>query len=229
MHVVALDVPISLSQGLEAVVILTLTEGLRYGVTKMRSVAANAETKGGRIRPESIPTSFLARIVTPIQVLVTFLPPMVYVCAVVLNGFQQPVWMAKLALSREMMGLEWKNALRVLACSANFFLWGIINFVFDHLAEQWHAEGRREKSRVVQTGPYAFVRHPLFSAALVQKVLWAIMFWSYVPLFALAIVAVVLVVKLPIEEGTILQDEGIRDEYRAYMKKVPARLIPYIW
>ncbi|KIJ12322.1 hypothetical protein PAXINDRAFT_177193 [Paxillus involutus ATCC 200175] len=195
----------------------------------MRSVSANAETKGGRIRPESMPTSFLARIVTPIQLFATFLPPMVYVCAVVLNGFQQPVWMAKLALSEEVVGLEWKDALRVLACSANFVLWEITDSVFDHLAEQWHAAGRREKSRVVQTGPYAFVRHPLFSTVLIQKALWAVMFWSYVPLFALAIIAAVFVVKLPIEEGTILQDEGIRDEYKAYMKKVPARLIPYIW
>ncbi|KIJ12323.1 hypothetical protein PAXINDRAFT_156963 [Paxillus involutus ATCC 200175] len=228
MHVVGLEVPISLSQGIEAIVVLTIANGLRRSITKVRSVAANAESKGGRIRPESIPTSFLARIVTPIQVLATALPPVVYLCVVVLNGLQQPEWMAKFALSG-MVGSQWRNALRVLACSSTCLLKGIVDYIFDHLGEQWDVAGRREKSRIVQTGPYAIVRHPLFSISFIQGVLWAVMFWSYVPLFALAIIAAVLVVKLPIEESTILQDERVREEYRAYMKKVPARLIPYIW
>ncbi|KAF8837061.1 hypothetical protein BDN67DRAFT_973480 [Paxillus ammoniavirescens] len=228
MHVVGPKVPISLSQGIEAIVVLTIANGLRYTITKVRSVAANAESKGGRIRPESIPTSFLARIVTPIQVLATFLPPVVYLSAVVLNGFQQPEWMAEFALSG-MVGSQWKNALRVLACFSNHLLRGIVDYVFNHLGEQWDAAGRREKSRIVQTGPYAIVRHPLFSISFVQGVLWTVMSWSYIPLFTLAIIAAVFVVKLPIEESTILQDERVREEYRAYMKKVPARLIPYIW
>lgn len=140
MHVVGLEVPISLSQGIEAIVVLTIANGLRRTVAKVRSVAANAESKGGRIRPESIPTSFLARIVTPIQVLVTFLPPVVYLCVVVFNGFQRPEWMAKFALSG-MVGSQWRNALRVLACCSNCLLGGIVDYVFDHLGEQWDAAG----------------------------------------------------------------------------------------
>ncbi|KIK80523.1 hypothetical protein PAXRUDRAFT_833470 [Paxillus rubicundulus Ve08.2h10] len=229
MHIVGLDIPMSISHGIEAMVVLTITSGSVYSITKMRSVAANAEAKGGRIRTASMPTSFLARIVTPIQVLATFIPPLGYVCTVVLNGFQQPEWMAKFALSEELVGSQWKNALRVLACSASFLLRGVVDYVLHHLGEQWDAAGRREKSRIVQTGPYAFVRHPLFSLSFIQGVLWIVMFWSYVPLFSLAIIATVFVIKLPIEENTILQDERVREEYRAYMKKVPARLIPYIW
>ncbi|KAF8837062.1 hypothetical protein BDN67DRAFT_935984 [Paxillus ammoniavirescens] len=229
MHIVELDIPISISHAIEATVVLTITEGFIYTVTKMRSVAANAEAKGGRVRPETLPTSFSSRIVTQIHTLAMFIPPLVYVGAVVFNGFRQPDWMVKFALSDEIVGLKWKNVLRVTACSTAFAVRSVANHALAHLGEQWHPTGRREKPRVVQTGPYAIVRHPLFSAALFQELMRALMFWSYVPLFSFGIIAGMFAIKVPIEETAIQQDAGTRDEYRAYMKKVPARFIPNIW
>ncbi|KAF9223285.1 hypothetical protein BS17DRAFT_781622 [Gyrodon lividus] len=224
-----LPIPISSSQGLEALVVLTTTDYFRYVITETNSIAVRSESKGGHIRQESMPTSFLGRIISPIHGLAFLLPPAVYVGGVVLNGFRQPDWMAKFALSGNVMGLEWRNALRLVACSATLSLRRITARAFDHLGEQWHVIGRREKPRVVQTGPYALVRHPLYATVLIQEALWSIMFWSCVPLFALGITAGALAIKMPIEESLIQQDEAIREEYRAYMKKVPARVIPYIW
>ena len=122
---------------------------------------------------------------------------------------------------------------------------------------------RREKPRVVQTGPYAWVRHPLYryahypisttsrlmrcSLAVFQTALWSLMFWSYVPLFMIFATVAVFGYKISLEvlpilglgniyswivvcqEEVIQRDDGIREEYRAYMRKVPARLVPYVW
>ncbi|KAF9228250.1 hypothetical protein BS17DRAFT_745575 [Gyrodon lividus] len=229
MYIARLDIPISFSQALEALFVFTIIDGFRYAVTKIKYTAANAEAKGGCIRPESLPTSFLGRIVTQIHTLATFIPPAVYGTAVVLNGFQQPDWIAKFAFSDGIAGLEWKHTLRLSAWLVTLGVRDVSNRAFAHLGEQWHVAGRREKPRVVQTGPYAFVRHPLYSASLVQTTLWSIIFWSYIPLFALGIIVGAFTIKLPIEENAIQQDAGIGEEYRAYMKKVPARVIPYIW
>lgn len=74
------------------------------------------------------------------------------------------------------------------------------------------------------------------------------MYWSYAPLFALVAAVVVYAVKIPIEvlipflelddlrlisfgwqEEAILRDDAVKEEYREYMCKVPAKLIPYVW
>ncbi|KAF9223284.1 hypothetical protein BS17DRAFT_781620 [Gyrodon lividus] len=229
MYIAGLNLPISSSQGLEALVVLATLDSFRYIITEVKSLAVRSESKGGRIRPESLPTSLLGRIISPIFGYSFVATPAVYVGVVVLNGFRQPDWMEKFAISNEIVGLEWRNALKVVACSATFALKLVAAHVLDHLAEQWHIIGRREKPRVVQTGPYALVRHPLYAAVLAQEVMWSIMFWSCIPLFVLGITVGALAIKMPIEESLIQQDEVIREEYRAYMKKVPARIIPYIW
>ncbi|KAF9233182.1 hypothetical protein BU15DRAFT_90473 [Melanogaster broomeanus] len=187
----------------------------------IRSIAKNAESTGGRIRPETIPTSFLGRIVTPIHTFCNFSPSAVY--------FIAPDWMARFAFSDEVVGSGWKNALRLVAGCGGLPMRGLAKYTFAHLGDQWHVVGRRKKSRIVQTGPYAVVRHPLFALNLLSLALTSVMFWSYVPLVSLGIIAAVFTVKLPIEESVIQQDEETREEYRAYMKKVPSRLIPYIW
>ncbi|KAG1772324.1 hypothetical protein EDD22DRAFT_947448 [Suillus occidentalis] len=101
-----------------------------------------------------------------------------------------------------------------------------------HLGTQWHPIGvhtRREKPKLVQTGPYAVVRHPLYTCVLIQELLFALVSWSYAPLVALSITASAFVVKMPIEEDLIMQDATVAGEYRAYMQRVPAHVIPYLW
>ncbi|KAN0092638.1 hypothetical protein V8E55_003422 [Tylopilus felleus] len=123
---------------------------------------------------------------------------------------------------------------------------GVAADVHKHLGDQYHpievrtslllsvfpnftGNQRREKPRVVQTGLYACVRHPLYSLAILQTTLLSFMFWSYPPLYVSIAVAIIFMVKIPIEEEVILRDGGIIEKYRAYMQKVPARLMPYVW
>ncbi|KAG8212880.1 hypothetical protein J3R82DRAFT_11213 [Butyriboletus roseoflavus] len=187
----------------------------------MKTIAVDAESKGGRIRAETMP--ILGRIVTPIHALATFIPPAVYIGALVLNKFRQPEWMAQFALSDEVAGVRldpaWKGALRAGAVVS-----GLGSF------RQAHTHG-------------SVTRYTL----LLQEVLWSVMSWSYIPLVALGITAAAFAVKMSIEvrftfptrftyidrrkiqEDVIQRDQGIKEDYEAYKMRVPARIIPYIW
>ncbi|KIJ64445.1 hypothetical protein HYDPIDRAFT_90192 [Hydnomerulius pinastri MD-312] len=229
MYIAGLNLPISLSQGVEALVTLTTIDFFRYVMGRMRAVKVSSDEKGGRIRPETMPTSFLGRVISPIHGLATFVPPVAFILGVTLNSFKQPDWMLKMALPDDIVQPEVKTALRLATCVASLAMKIVMDRTFNTLGEQWHVIGRREKPRVVQSGPYAVVRHPMYSSVLFQEILYSVMFWSYAPLVGLSITASAFAIKMPIEEGMIQKDEGVRDEYRAYKKNVPARIIPYIW
>jgi len=55
------------------------------------------------------------------------------------------------------------------------------------------------------------------------------MYWSYVPLASLFVLAGVFAVKMPIEEKTAREDDVIGSDYAEYLEKTPDRIIPYIW
>ncbi|KAF8442103.1 hypothetical protein L210DRAFT_3644273 [Boletus edulis BED1] len=232
MYIAGLELPLSPSQWPEVLVVLSTADYFRHAITRVKQLVVISESRGGRIRPESLPSTFLGRIsMNPILGLVFFMWPLVYVGALTLNRFQQPDWMARYAFSSEMVDSTSRDVLRVVACAASFALKSFSDSAFQHLGDQWHAIGRREKSRIVKTGPFAWVRHPGYSSVLLQEALWCIMFWSYIPLAALGIKAAALAIKMPIEacESLIQKDDAVKDEYRKYMKDVPARIIPYVW
>ncbi|KAG2342133.1 hypothetical protein BDR05DRAFT_365196 [Suillus weaverae] len=176
-----------------------------------------------------MPTSFVGQIVSPIQGLASFIPPLMYILCVTFNRFTQPAWMQYMSLPHNYLQHETEVALRIAACASTFVLLRFIESAFTHLGNQWHLIGRREKPKVVQTGPYAVMRHPLYTDMLIQEALFVLMFWSYAPLVGLGITAGAFAVKMPIEEDLIMMDPAVAAEYRAYMQRVPARVIPYLW
>ncbi|KAI9460332.1 hypothetical protein HD554DRAFT_2197143 [Boletus coccyginus] len=231
MYIAGLNLLVSSTQAFEAFIVFSAFDFFRYLRGIVKTIAVQAESKGGRVRAGTTPS--LGRVIALIHPLAAYIPPVVYIGAVVLNKFRQPEWMTQFALPDEIAGVRldpvWKGVLRAGACVAGLALRSLVDSAFHHLGEQWHSIGRRERPRVVQTGPYAWVRHPLYTAVLLQEVVWSVMFWSYVPLVALAITAAASAVKMPIEEDVIQQDDVIKEEYREYKKKVTARIIPYIW
>lgn len=80
--------------------------------------------------------------------------------------------------------------------------------------------------RVISTGPYAFVRHPMYSGALVMFLgipLALASWWGLVPVAALA---ATLVARLQDEEGYLLRH---LPGYQAYRDTVRWRLLPGVW
>jgi len=79
---------------------------------------------------------------------------------------------------------------------------------------------------VVSTGPYHYVRHPMYAAALLFLLGTALLLGSgFGLLFGLILVAM-------IAGRAVLEEHTLREElqgYDSYMAQVKYRLIPYIW
>jgi protein-S-isoprenylcysteine O-methyltransferase Ste14 len=83
-----------------------------------------------------------------------------------------------------------------------------------------------EKQKVVSTGPYAVVRHPMYASFLVMVFSLPLALGSYYALIPGAIMALALVWRTLMEEKALR--EGLKG-YKEYMKKTKYRLIPHIW
>jgi protein-S-isoprenylcysteine O-methyltransferase Ste14 len=80
--------------------------------------------------------------------------------------------------------------------------------------------------KVVSTGVYGFVRHPLYLGAMLLFLGAPLLLASLYGLIFGVYVCLLLVVRIMGEEQMLLEElEG----YAAYTKRVKYRLIPYIW
>jgi protein-S-isoprenylcysteine O-methyltransferase Ste14 len=80
--------------------------------------------------------------------------------------------------------------------------------------------------RVVDTGPYAVVRHPMYAAGILMYMLIPVALGSFWAMIPLLLIPVMLVFRLLDEEKALIK--GLKG-YKQYMKKVKYRLIPWIW
>ena len=116
----------------------------------------------------------------------------------------------------------------VVLVAALFVLLGYI-MVFLVFRENTYASRVIEVAKgqkVIDTGPYAIVRHPMYIGAIVMYVLSPLALGSWwAVLFALPIIPL-LVVRILNEEKVLSQD---LPGYVAYCQKVRYRLLPGIW
>jgi CBS-domain-containing membrane protein len=83
-----------------------------------------------------------------------------------------------------------------------------------------------EGQTVIATGPYAFVRHPMYAGALVMLIGTPLALGSWWGLFALLLISPVLIWRLLDEERFLRQN---LPGYMEYQTKVKYRLLPFIW
>jgi protein-S-isoprenylcysteine O-methyltransferase Ste14 len=86
--------------------------------------------------------------------------------------------------------------------------------------------GLAENQRVISTGPYALVRHPMYASAFLYLIGTPLALGSYWGLLALAFMAPVLIWRLLDEERFLKKN---LPGYEEYQKKVRHRLVPHIW
>jgi len=79
---------------------------------------------------------------------------------------------------------------------------------------------------VVDTGPYAIVRHPMYSGSVVYLLGTPLLLGSWIGLAVLPLIVGALVVRIFIEEAALRR--GIPN-YDAYMRRVRFRLVPGVW
>lgn len=83
-----------------------------------------------------------------------------------------------------------------------------------------------EGQRVIDTGPYAVVRHPLYAAMLLQFLATPVALGSWWALFAAVPLCVLLCIRLLDEERLLCESLA---GYPEYCERVTHRLIPYLW
>jgi protein-S-isoprenylcysteine O-methyltransferase Ste14 len=82
------------------------------------------------------------------------------------------------------------------------------------------------EQRVISTGPYAFVRHPMYLGALIMLFGAPFALGSWWGLWALIPITAVIVVRLLDEEGFLTKNLA---GYAEYQRQVRYRLVPFLW
>ncbi len=80
--------------------------------------------------------------------------------------------------------------------------------------------------RVISTGPYAVVRHPMYAASLIMLVGWALALGSAWGALGALFIEFLIALRIRGEEQVLR--EGLPG-YVEYTRKVRYRLIPYVW
>lgn len=83
-----------------------------------------------------------------------------------------------------------------------------------------------EGQRVISSGPYALVRHPMYSGVLILAVGTPLALGSYWGLLFLLLNLPVLMLRILDEERMLVAE---LDGYAAYMQVVRYRLVPGLW
>jgi len=83
-----------------------------------------------------------------------------------------------------------------------------------------------EGQRVIDTGPYAIVRHPMYSGALLYMLGTPLALGSYWGLLGFVLMLLVIVWRLQDEEGMLARE---LPGYAEYRQRVRWRLLPGVW
>ncbi len=86
--------------------------------------------------------------------------------------------------------------------------------------------GVQEGQKVVDTGLYGIVRHPMYAVTLVLFISMPLVLGSLPALIVFLLYPAIIVKRIRNEEQVLAKD---LPGYEEYMKKVKYRLIPYIW
>jgi len=96
-----------------------------------------------------------------------------------------------------------------------------------HIGRLWSgAVTRKEGHRIVDTGPYALVRHPIYTGLIAAVVATALAQASVSGLAGAALIAFGFYLKARLEERFLMAELG-PDDYEAYRRRVPM-LVPFL-
>ena len=137
-------------------------------------------------------------------------------------------WLAAMGLDRRTQSSDMPVAFQALGLvlfvlSTLFILWVFRENSFAAPVVKLQAE---RAQRVVSTGPYAHVRHPMYSGMILFFAGVPLLLGSWWGLVMAPVIVVLFAVRIGIEERTLR--EGLPG-YSDYMTRVRYRLLPGVW
>ena len=128
-------------------------------------------------------------------------------------AFVRPNWSVPDAVGWAMVGL---------AIAGFVFAW----WARIHLGALWSGSiTRKADHRIVDTGPYGLVRHPIYTGLLAAAIAMVVVKASWAAIAGLVIMTIGYWLKAKIEEGFLSKELGA-EAYAAYRKRVPM-LVPF--
>jgi protein-S-isoprenylcysteine O-methyltransferase Ste14 len=113
-------------------------------------------------------------------------------------------------------------AANVIVCSGYVF----IIFVFNENSYASSVIKLENEQRVITTGPYAVVRHPMYTGMLLMTLFTPLALGSYWAFLPCTLFIPWLYLRIKNEEKTLLN--GLAG-YREYCERIKYRLVPFIW
>jgi len=102
-------------------------------------------------------------------------------------------------------------------------LWAFI--VNNHFETTVRIQNDREH-KVCDTGPYKYVRHPTYSAAILGFIIIPFILGSLLSLIPNILMSILFIIRTQLEDKTLQKE---LDGYKEYIKKTKYKLIPGIW
>jgi protein-S-isoprenylcysteine O-methyltransferase Ste14 len=79
---------------------------------------------------------------------------------------------------------------------------------------------------VISTGPYHYVRHPMYAGILIFILGTSLLLGSLYGILVGFLIVIIVARRAVLEERTLRKE---LPGYTAYMKRVPFRFIPHVW
>ena len=147
----------------------------------------------------------------------------------VIQSFAALAFIALLSISAIDHRLAWSSVPLLATVLGDLLVLAGLYFVFRVFRENTFTSATIEVARdqkVISTGPYAFVRHPMYAGALLYLVGTPLALGSYWGLIALVAMVPVLILRSLDEERFLAKD---LPGYAAYTSKVKYRLVPGVF
>jgi protein-S-isoprenylcysteine O-methyltransferase Ste14 len=137
-------------------------------------------------------------------------------------------WLVLMAFDRRWefshMPRSWNYA--GFALSSLFFVMNVLVFQANSFAAPVVKIQEGRNQQVVTTGPYRFVRHPMYAGSLPYFIGIPLMLGSWIGLAVVPLFIALLMLRIPIEERMLRKNLAGYDDYAA---RVKYRLMPGLW
>ncbi len=119
----------------------------------------------------------------------------------------------------------WLQGVGAIALVVSFILMSLVFRENSYLSATVRIQEERGQT-VISTGPYRYVRHPMYASGLFMFLGTPLLLGSWYGLLLVVLFLPALLVRTVLEERTLRQE---LPGYDAYMAQVKYRFIPYVW
>jgi protein-S-isoprenylcysteine O-methyltransferase Ste14 len=125
--------------------------------------------------------------------------------------------------------LKWsKIPMAIVIAALVIMIFGFLLFVVTLMQNRYASRTIeiQNNQKVIDTGLYSVVRHPMYTSAITMNIAIPIALGSYFGLIPTALFIICIVFRIKNEEAFLCKElEG----YSEYMKRVKHRIVPFVW